>query len=45
MTAPSFGEWQAQLGRVFPVGRQAMKAGILSNIRGELFTEIRLIQR
>jgi hypothetical protein len=45
VTAPSAGEWLAEPGRVFPVGRQAMKAGVLTDISGELFTEIRLVPR
>jgi hypothetical protein len=44
-TAPSAGEWLAEPGRVFPAGRQAMKAGVLPEISGELFTEIRLVPR
>jgi hypothetical protein len=45
VTAPSAGEWMAELGRVFPAGRQAMKAGILTDVPGEIFTEIRLVPR
>jgi hypothetical protein len=45
VTAPSAGEWLAEPGRVFPAGRQAMKAGVLADTSGELFTEIRLVPR
>ena len=43
--APSTGEWLARFGRVFPEGKQTMKAALAAELRGELFTELRLVQR
>jgi hypothetical protein len=45
VAAPSTGEWSAELGRVFPVGRQAMAAVIAGDIPRDLQTEIRLVPR
>ena len=44
-SAPSAGNWLARLGRVFPEGRQTMKAAMPTETPGELVTELRLVQR